>query len=154
MKKKYFLTILVLAAVVLILKPKNTSSLYELKTDISNENEVQKLVSGFDWKDYKIQEIKIEDEKVLISFEGESKEFKDEDFKTLVKNAISILVLAENSKSVEYLKDISILNIDRGFANIVVTQNIGKNLDYFSKDEKTFNELYQKLETIKYKGMN
>lgn len=86
------LGIILIIVVFLLTACKSNTDIYGLKTENTNEENIQEILNTLDWKDYKFKVFEIDDNNIIVEFDGNYESFRDEDLKILVENAIKTLV--------------------------------------------------------------
>lgn len=150
--KKYFKILLVLGALMLFLTACENKSLYPMKTDLSNEKGLEKLVGSIDWRPYKLEDYKVKNRSLEIKLSGESDVSQDESFKTTFINGVVLLVLTD-AEEVRYYEDKLYFGvIDRDLADEVLKIKYGKEVDDYKKSQEDFDNLVESLENEKFEA--
>ncbi len=147
------LGIILIIVVFLLTSCRSNTDIYGLKTEITNEENIKEILNTLDWKDYKFKAFEIDDNNIIVEFGGNYENFRDEDLKTLVENAIKTLVLVDKSEEVIYkYSDGEIFSMPRDFASEIVNVQFGEELDYYMDNAEKFNELESNLSGLKIKN--
>ncbi len=147
------LGIILIIVVFLLTACRSNADIYGLKTEITNEENIKEILNTLDWKDYKFKAFEIDDNNIIVEFDGNYENFRDEDLKTLVENAIKTLVLVDKSEEVIYkYSDGEIFSMPRDFASEIVNVQFGEELDYYMDNAEKFNELESNLSGLKIKN--
>lgn len=150
--KKYFKILLVFAGLILLLTGCGNKSLYSMKTDLSNEKGLEKLVGSIDWGPYKFEGVKIKDKALEIKLSGKAKASKDESFKTGFINGVIILILTD-AEEVRYTgEDLYFSSIDKDLANEILRTKYGKEVNDYKKSQEDFDNLVKSLENEKFEA--
>lgn len=112
--------------------------LYQLKTDLSDEEGVHKIISQMDWDGDKVKKVKIEGKNIAITM---TKDYSDYDLKnaeSFLVNAINLIVLT-GAQNVDYLYDENIfLSIDYEVVDIIINTRFKKSVEHFRNNEEEF----------------
>lgn len=150
--KKYFKFLFVFAGLMLFLTACENKSLYPMKTDLSNEKGLEKLVGSIDWKPYKLEDYKVRNKSLEIKLSGEPDISKDESFKTGFINGVIILILTD-AEEVWYIgEDLYFSFIDKEYANEPLKFKYGKEVDDYKKSKEDFDNLIESLKNEKYEA--
>ncbi len=150
--KKYFKFLFVFAGLMLFLTACENKSLYPMKTDLSNEKGLEKLVGSIDWKPYKLEDYKVRNKSLEIKLSGEPDISKDESFKTTFINGVIILILTD-AEEVWYIgEDLYFSFIDKEYANEPLKFKYGKEVDDYKKSKEDFDNLIESLENEKFEA--
>ena len=103
--KKYFKILLVFAGLILLLTGCENKSLYSMKTDLSNEKGLKKLIGSMDWVPYKLEDYKLRNKNLEIKVSGEPDISQDESFKKTFINGVILLVLTDAEEAVASLQE-------------------------------------------------
>lgn len=150
--KKYFKFLFVFVALMLFTTGCGVKSLYSMKTDLSNEKGLEKLVGRIDWKPYKLEDYKVRNKNLEIKVSGEPDISKDESFKTGFINGVVLLVLTD-AEEVRYSgEDLYFSLIDKDLANEVLKIKYGKEVDDYKKSQEDFDKLIERLKNEKFEA--
>ena len=150
--KKYFKFLFVFVALMLFTTGCGVKSLYSMKTDLSNEKGLEKLVGRIDWKPYKLEDYKVRNKNLEIKVSGEPDISKDESFKTGFINGVVLLVLTD-AEEVRYSgEDLYFSLIDKDLANEVLKIKYGKEVDDYKKSQEDFDNLIERLKNEKFEA--
>lgn len=150
--KKYFKFLFVLVALMLFLTACENRSLYPMKTDLSNERGLDKLIGSIDWRPYKLEEYKVKNKGLEIKVSGEPDISKDESFKTGFINGVILLILTD-AEEVRYSgEDLYFSLIDKDLANEVLKIKYGKEVDDYKKSQEDFDNLIERLKNEKFEA--
>lgn len=150
--KKYFKILLVFAGLILLLTGCENRSLYPMKTDLSNEKGLEKLVGSIDWRPYKLEDYKVKNKSLEIKLSDEPDISKDESFKTGFINGVIILILTD-AEEVWYIgEDLYFSFIDKEYANEPLKFKYGKEVDDYKKSKEDFDNLIESLENEKFEA--
>ena len=123
-----------------------------MKTDLSNEKGLEKLVGSIDWKPYKLEDYKVRNKSLEIKLSGEPDISKDESFKTTFINGVIILILTD-AEEVWYIgEDLYFSFIDKEYANEPLKFKYGKEVDDYKKSKEDFDNLIESLENEKFEA--
>lgn len=126
--------------------------LYSMKTDLSNERGLEKLVASIDWGPYKFEGVKIKDKALEIKLSGKAKANQDEAFKTSFINGVVLLVLTD-AEEVKYSEeDLYFGFIDKDLANEILRTKYGKEVDGYKKSQEDFDNLVESLKNEKFEA--
>ena len=150
--KKYFKFLFVFVALMLFTTGCEGKSLYSMKTDLSNEKGLEKLVGRIDWKPYKLEDYKVRNKNLEIKVSGGSDISKNESFKTGFINGVVLLVLTD-AEEVRYTgEDIYFSLIDKDLANEALKIKYGKEVDDYKKSQEDFDNLIERLKNEKFEA--
>ena len=150
--KKYFKILLVFAGLILLLTGCENKSLYSMKTDLSNEKGLEKLIGSMDWGPYKLEDYKVRNKNLEIKVSGEPDISKDESFKTGFINGVIILILTD-AEEVWYIgEDLYFSFIDKEYANEPLKFKYGKEVDDYKKSQEDFDNLLESLKNEKFEA--
>lgn len=148
--KKYFKILLVLGALMLFLTACENKSLYSMKTDLSNERGLEKLVGGIDWRPYKLEAYKVKNKDLEIKVSGEPDISQDKAAKTGFIYGVILLILTD-AEEVRYTgEDLYFGSIDKDLANEVLKIKYGKEVDDYKKSQEDFDNLIERLKNEKF----
>lgn len=150
--KKYFKFLFVFVALMLFTTGCGGKSLYSMKTDLSNERGLEKLVASIDWGPYKLEDVKIKDKALEIKLSGKAKASKDEAFKTSFINGVVLLVLTDAEEVWYSGEDLYFTSIDKDLANEILKTKYGKEVDDYKKSQEDFDNLVKSLENEKFEA--
>ena len=150
--KKYFKFLFVFAGLMLFLTACENKSLYPMKTDLSNEKGLEKLIGSIDWRPYKLEDYKVRNKNLEIKVSGEPDISKDESFKTGFINGVILLILTD-AEEVRYSgEDLYFSLIDKDLANEVLKIKYGKEVDDYKKSQEDFDNLIERLKNEKFEA--
>lgn len=150
--KKYFKFLLVLGALMILFTACENRSLYPMKTDLSNEKDLEKLIGSIDWGPYKLEDYKVKDKDLEIKLSGKAKASKDESVKTSFINGVILLVLTD-AEEVRYSgEDLYFSLIDKDLANEILRTKYGKEVNDYKKSQEDFGNLVESLENEKFEA--
>ncbi|MDU5470827.1 MAG: hypothetical protein E6076_03185 [Peptoniphilus harei] len=148
--KKYFKILLVFAGLILLLTGCENKSLYSMKTDLSNEKGLEKLIGSMDWGPYKLEAYKVKNQILEIKLSGESDISQDKAAKTGFINGVILLILTD-AEEVRYSgEDLYFHLIDKDLANEVLKIKYGKEVDDYKKSQEDFDNLIERLKNEKF----
>lgn len=150
--KKYFKFLFVLGALMILFTACENRSLYPMKTDLSNEKGLEKLIGSIDWRPYKLEDYKVKNKNLEIKVSGESDISKDESFKTGFINGVILLVLTDAEEVWYTGEDLYFSSIDKDLANEVLKIKYGKEVDDYKKSQEDFDNLVESLENEKFEA--
>lgn len=150
--KKYFKFLFVFVALMLFTTGCGGKSLYSMKTDLSNERGLEKLVASIDWGPYKLEDVKIKDKALEIKLSGKAKASKDEAFKTSFINGVVLLVLTDAEEVWYSGEDLYFTSIDKDLANEILKTKYGKEVNDYKKSQEDFDNLVKSLENEKFEA--
>ncbi|WP_195443307.1 hypothetical protein [Peptoniphilus harei] len=150
--KRYFKFLFALGVLMLFLTGCENKSLYPMKTDLTNERGLEKLVGRIDWRPYKLEDYKVKNKSLEIKLSDEPDISKDESFKTGFINGVVLLVLTD-AEEVRYTgEDIYFSLIDKDLANEALKIKYGKEVDDYKKSKEDFDNLIESLENEKFEA--
>lgn len=150
--KKYFKFLFVFVALMLFLTACENKSLYPMKTDLTNERGLEKLIGSIDWRPYKLEDYKVKNKSLEIKLSDGSDISKDESFKTGFINGVIILILTD-AEEVWYIgEDLYFSFIDKEYANEPLKFKYGKEVDDYKKSQEDFDNLLESLKNEKFEA--
>lgn len=150
--KRYFKFLFVLGALMILFTACENRSLYPMKTDLSNERGLEKLVGSIDWRPYKLEDYKVKNKNLEIKLSGESDISQDESLKTGFINGVILLILTD-AEEVRYTgEDLYFASIDKDLANEILKIKYGKEVDDYKKSQEDFDNLIESLENEKFEA--
>ena len=150
--KKYFKFLFALGVLMLFLTGCENKSLYPMKTDLTNERGLEKLIGSIDWRPYKLEDYKVKNKSLEIKVSGGSDISKDESFKTGFINGVIILILTD-AEEVWYIgEDLYFSFIDKEYANEPLKFKYGKEVDDYKKSKEDFDNLIERLKNEKFEA--
>lgn len=148
--KKYFKILLVFAGLILLLTGCENKSLYSMKTDLSNEKGLEKLIGSMDWGSYKLEAYKVKNQILEIKLSGESDISQDEAAKAGFIYGVILLILTD-AEEVRYTgEDLYFGSIDKDLANEALKIKYGKEVDDYKKSQEDFDNLIERLKNEKF----
>ena len=127
-------------------------SLYPMKTDLTNERGLEKLIGSIDWRPYKLEDYKVRNKNLEIKVSGGSDISKNESFKTGFINGVVLLVLTD-AEEVWYIgEDIYFSLIDKDLANEILRTKYGKEVNDYKKSQEDFDKLIESLKNEKFEA--
>ena len=148
--KKSFKILLVFAGLILLLTGCENKSLYSMKTDLSNEKGLEKLIGSMDWGPYKLEDYKVRNKNLEIKLSGESDISQDKAAKTGFIYGVILLILTD-AEEVRYTgEDLYFGSIDKDLANEVLKIKYGKEVDDYKKSQEDFDNLIERLKNEKF----
>ena len=150
--KKYFKFLFVFAGLMLFLTACENKSLYPMKTDLSDEKGLEKLVGSIDWRPYKLEDYKVKNRSLEIKLSGESDVSQDESFKTTFINGVILLVLTDAEEVWYSGENLYFTSIDKDLANEALKIKYGKEVDDYKKSQEDFDNLIESLENEKFEA--
>ena len=150
--KKYFKFLFALGVLMLFLTGCENKSLYPMKTDLTNERGLEKLIGSIDWRPYKLEDYKVRNKNLEIKVSGGSDISKNESFKTGFINGVVLLVLTD-AEEVWYIgEDIYFSLIDKDLANEILRTKYGKEVNDYKKSQEDFDKLIESLKNEKFEA--
>lgn len=150
--KRYFKFLFALGVLMLFLTGCENKSLYPMKTDLTNERGLEKLIGSIDWRPYKLEDYKVKNKSLEIKVSGEPDISKDESFKTGFINGVIILILTD-AEEVWYIgEDLYFSFIDKEYANEPLKFKYGKEVDDYKKSQEDFDNLLESLKNEKFEA--
>lgn len=150
--KRYFKFLFALGVLMLFLTGCENKSLYPMKTDLTNERGLEKLLGSIDWRPYKPEDYKVKNKSLEIKVSGEPDISKDESFKTGFINGVILLILTD-AEEVWYIgEDLYFSFIDKEYANEPLKFKYGKEVDDYKKSKEDFDNLIESLENEKFEA--
>lgn len=150
--KKYFKFLFVLGVLMLFLTACENKSLYPMKTDLSKERGLEKLVGSIDWRPYKLKDYKVKNKNLEIKLSVESDISQDESLKKAFINGVILLILTD-AEEVSYTgEDLYFGSIDKEFANEILKIKYGKEVDDYKKSQEEFDNLVESLDNEKFEA--
>ena len=150
--KKYFKFLFVLGALMILFTACENRSLYPMKTDLSNEKGLEKLIGSIDWRPYKLEDYRVKNKSLEIKLSGEPDISKDESFKTGFINGVILLVLTDAEEVWYTGEDLYFSSIDKDLANEALKIKYGKEVDDYKKSQEDFDNLVESLENEKFEA--
>lgn len=150
--KKYFKFLFVLGALMILFTACENRSLYPMKTDLSNEKGLEKLIGSIDWRPYKLEDYKVKNKSLEIKLSGEPDISKDESFKTGFINGVILIVLTDAEEVWYTGEDLYFSSIDKDLANEALKIKYGKEVDDYKKSQEDFDNLVKSLENEKFEA--
>lgn len=127
-------------------------SLYSMKTDLSNERGLEKLVASIDWRPYKLEDYKVKNKNLEIKLSGGSDISKNECFKTGFINGVVLLVLTDAEEVWYSGEDLYFSLIDKDLANEILKTKYGKEVNDYKKSQEDFDNLIERLKNEKFEA--
>lgn len=150
--KKYFKFLFVLGVLMLFLTACENRFLYPMKTDLSDEGGLNKLVGRIDWRPYKLEDYKVKNKDLEIKLSGESDISQDESLKKAFINGVILLILTD-AEEVRYSgEDLYFSSIDKDLANEILKIKYGKEVDDYKKSQEDFDNLVESLANEKFEA--
>lgn len=150
--KKYFKFLFVLGALMILFTACENRSLYPMKTDLSNEKGLEKLIGSIDWRPYKLEDYKVKNKSLEIKLSDESDISQDESFKKAFINGVILLVLTDAEEVWYTGEDLYFSSIDKDLANEILKIKYGKEVDDYKKSQEDFDNLVKSLENEKFEA--
>lgn len=150
--KKYFKFLFVLGALMILFTACENRSLYPMKTDLSNEKGLEKLIGSIDWRPYKLEDYKVKNKSLEIKLSDESDISQDESFKKAFINGVILLVLTDAEEVWYTGEDLYFSSIDKDLANEALKIKYGKEVDDYKKSQEDFDNLVESLENEKFEA--
>lgn len=148
--KKLFKISIIFLITFLFLSACDNKSLYSMKTDISDEKGVEKIINKLEWKENKLCDFKVKDKSLEINLEEDPNSSRDENTKELFINGVNLLVLTDVDEVNYNGEDLDFSGIDKDFANEILTIKYDKKIEDLRKSEEAFNEVNEKLKNEKF----
>ena len=150
--KKLFKISLIFLITILFLSACGNRSLYSMKTDLSDEAGLNKLVGSIDWRPYKLEDYKVKNKNLEVKLSGESDISQDESFKKSFINGVVLLILTD-AEEVRYSgEDLYFSLIDKDLANEILKIKYGKEVDDYKNSQEDFDKLVESLENEKFEA--
>ncbi|WP_277221997.1 hypothetical protein [Peptoniphilus vaginalis] len=150
--KRVYKILISFVTLMFLLTACGNKSLYSMKTDLSNEKGLEKLVGSIDWKPYKLEDYKVKNKKLEIKLSGKAKANQDEVLKTSFINGVVLLVLTD-AEEVRYSgEDLYFSSIDKDLANEILRTKYGKEVNDYKKSQEDFDNLVKSLENEKFEA--
>lgn len=133
-------------------------NLYELKTDLSDEEGVERLISQMDWDGDKVKKVEIDGENIEITMTKDYADYDLTNAKSFLVNAINLIVLT-GAQNVDYLyndtngNDTSFFSIDYEVVDIIIDTRFKESVEHFSNNEEEFKKLQDYLKDYKVEGI-
>ena len=123
-----------------------------MKTDLSNEKGLEKLVGSIDWGPYKLEDYKVKNRSLEIKLSEESDVSQDESFKTTFINGVLLLVLTDAEEVWYSGENLYFTSIDKDLANEALKIKYGKEVDDYKKSQEDFDNLIESLNNEKFEA--
>lgn len=150
--KKLFKISIIFLITFLFLSACGNKSLYSMKTDTSDEKGVEKIINKLEWKENKLGDFKVKEESIEINLEKAPNSSRDENTKELFINGVNLLVLTDVDEVNYNGKGLDFSEIDKDFANEILTIKYDKKIEDLRKSEEAFNEVNEKLKNEKFEA--
>lgn len=150
--KRVYKILISFVTLMFLLTACGNKSLYSMKTDLSNEKGLEKLVGSIDWKPYKLEDYKVRNKNLEIKLSGEPDISKDESSKTGFINGVVLLVLTD-AEEVKYSgEDLYFTSIDKDLANEILKTKYGKEVNDYKTSQEDFDNLVESLNNEKFEA--
>ncbi|MDO5725695.1 MAG: hypothetical protein Q4P29_05250 [Tissierellia bacterium] len=146
MKKKFSLLLFLIFILFFSACDKETN-LYDLKTNLTNEDKVLKIIETLNWSHLEFKDFEIEDKDLIIFFEGENDLKRDP--KAVFANSVLLNILIEDLENLSLYNDELIFGIDTEGTEMILEINFDKNIEDYRNSKDELNKLPKKLNKIK-----
>lgn len=128
----------------------SSNKIYDLRTDISDIEGVEKLIHNLDWDNNEITKIVARNEVIKIYFGGDTDINKLKNFKKFFDNGIILIALTGAEKVLYQDARNNFNEIDRESYEFATNGLKLKDSEVYQNDKGEFNKLLRNLKKIKY----
>ena len=140
--------VLILTFILIFAMACSKANLYSLKTDLSHEENVEKLINQLDWENKDSYKIEIKDKTITIIFDNNIDYF-NANLKPYFVNGVYLLILT-NADDINFEnKRGSFFGIDKKIANVFLSAQCNKSLDDIKNSEEEFHKLEKFMKNLK-----
>lgn len=128
-------------------------NLYQLKTNLSDREGVENIISQMDWDGDKVKEFEVQGENIAITMSKDYEDYDLKNSKSFVVNAINLIILT-GAQNVDYLYDENLFfSIDYEIVDMILNTNYNKSIEDYKNNEEEFKKLQEYLKGFQVNGV-
>lgn len=128
-------------------------NLYQLKTNLSDREGVENIISQMDWDGDKVKEFEVQGKNIAITMSKDYEDYDLKNSKSFVVNAINLIILT-GAQNVDYLYDENLFfSIDYEIVDMIINTKSKKSVEYYRNDEEEFKKLQKYLKGFQVNGV-
>lgn len=128
-------------------------NLYQLKTNLSDREGVENIISQMDWDGDKVKDFEVKGKNIAITMSKDYEDYDLKNAKNFVANAINLIILTD-AQNVDYLYDENLFfSIDYEIVDMIINTKSKKSVEYYRNDEEEFKKLQKYLKGFQVNGV-
>ena len=128
-------------------------NLYQLKTNLSDREGVENIISQMDWDGDKVKDFEVKGKNIAITMSKDYEDYDLKNSKSFVVNAINLIILT-GAQNVDYLYDENLFfSIDYEIVDMIINTKSKKSVEYYRNDEEEFKKLQKYLKGFQVNGV-
>lgn len=128
-------------------------NLYQLKTNLSDREGVENIISQMDWDGDKVKDFEVKGKNIAITMSKDYEDYDLKNAKNFVVNAINLIILT-GAQNVDYLYDENLFfSIDYEIVDMIINTKSKKSVEYYRNDEEEFKKLQKYLKGFQVNGV-
>ncbi|MDU2115069.1 MAG: hypothetical protein E7L45_04715 [Peptoniphilus lacydonensis] len=128
-------------------------NLYQLKTNLSDREGVENIISQMDWDGDKVKDFEVKGKNIAITMSKDYEDYDLKNAKNFVVNAINLIILTD-AQNVDYLYDENLFfSIDYEIVDMIINTKSKKSVEYYRNDEEEFKKLQKYLKGFQVNGV-
>ena len=128
-------------------------NLYQLKTNLSDREGVENIISQMDWDGDKVKDFEVKGKNIAITMSKDYEDYDLKNAKNFVVNAINLIILTD-AQNVDYLYDENLFfSIDYEIVDMIINTKSKKSVEYYRNDEEEFKKLQKYLKVFQVEGV-
>ena len=128
-------------------------NLYQLKTNLSDREGVENIISQMDWDGDKVKDFEVKGKNIAITMSKDYEDYDLKNSKSFVVNAINLIILT-GAQNVDYLYDENLFfSIDYEMVDMILNTNYNKSIEDYKNNEEEFKKLQEYLKGFQVNGV-
>lgn len=128
-------------------------NLYQLKTNLSDREGVENIISQMDWDGDKVKDFEVKGKNIAITMSKDYEDYDLKNAKNFVVNAINLIILTD-AQNVDYLYDENLFfSIDYEIVDMILNTNYNKSIEDYKNNEEEFKKLQEYLKGFQVNGV-
>lgn len=128
-------------------------NLYQLKTNLSDREGVENIISQMDWDGDKVKDFEVKGKNIAITMSKDYEDYDLKNSKSFVVNAINLIILT-GAQNVDYLYDENLFfSIDYEIVDMIINTKSKKSVEDYKNNEEEFKKLQEYLKGFQVNGV-
>ena len=129
-------------------------NLYQLKTNLSDREGVENIISQMDWDGDKVKDFEVKGKNIAITMSKDYEYYDLKNAKNFVVNAINLIILTD-AQDIDYIYNDEklLLYIDYEMVDMILNTNYNKSIEDYKNNEEEFKKLQEYLKGFQVNGV-
>ncbi|WP_010242688.1 hypothetical protein [Peptoniphilus rhinitidis] len=129
-------------------------NLYQLKTNLSDREGVENIISQMDWDGDKVKDFEVQGKNIAITMSKDYEDYDLKNAKNFVVNAINLIILTD-AQDIDYIYNDEklLLYIDYEMVDMILNTNYNKSIEDYKNNEEEFKKLQEYLKGFQVNGV-